>query len=1009
MKNLELYVKNDNGLDERVDLFDFEAVNLSQVIKDVKDIGKIFTDYSQSFKVPASANNNRIFQHYYNFNIQDGYDGRMKRDAVIKIAGADFRFGKIRLDDVDMRSNQPFSYKIVFFGSSVALSDILGKDELSDLDYLNRFNHDYDPNTVKNGFITGLEYDDTTESMIVGSNADVVYPFISCYSQYYYNSNSSDHGNSSFDPPSRNLHRPANSAHNGIEHTDLKPSLKIRHIINAIEDKYDGLFFDKTWFDSAPFNELYMLMHRDKGAITDSIAKESVFTQEDFGVNLDISQITTGLDLYNPQNTFYVARFKVEPITGTGPYDLRIVDTLSGDVLGEANGLSGNGDVVVGFDVLSSVELRNWNLNFFITTQEGSTLATYNAYLHLKKKVETYISYGSPVLAGNPTITDYPSENTDYSSPNSPETMASYIVIANQIPKMKVIDFLQSVFKMFNLTAYFERDTSLPQDSRIIVKSLNEYYSTGKSIDVSKYIDISNGTISRPPTYSEINFKYDKPSTFGIINQNTLLNDEFGDLTRNNRDLSVFFNDGGKYDIKLAFEHMLFERLSDEDDLTIRTPIQTGWLVDDNEKPVKTKPIIHYAVPTTVDDSAFPFAFIGGGQSQITTYFRPSNVSTDGFQTINFNEENDEFTGVLNKNSLYQVFYSTYIQKAFSKFSRLVKLEAKLPLNVLLNYELNDVFRINSLDYNINRIQTNLLTGKSVLELINGNFADSTRPDAPTDIVSVGTTSSTIDIEWTVPVGGVIATNYRVYIDGTEANFGAITYTGSTPDTPTATLRNLVNGQSYTIEVTSLSQDGVESYKSAPLVTSTTLNGSTPSDPTNLVLVSKTSTSINVSWTASVFGTPTGDNGYSVYLDGVFLTNVTTNSHSITGLSSTTSYDIKVKAFDSAAASDSGFSNTLTVVTNDALDLTAPSIPQDLETISKTTSSIFFGWQPSTDNVGVAGYKVYVNGTYLASTTNSSYNVTGLSSATLYTLNVSAYDANNNESALSQNLKETTN
>lgn len=1005
MKNLELYVKNDNGIDERVDLFDFEAVNLSQVIKDVKDIGKIFTDYSQSFKVPASANNNRIFQHYYNFNIQDGYDGRMKRDAVIKIAGADFRFGKIRLDDVDMRSNQPFSYKIVFFGSSVALSDILGKDELSDLDYLNRFNHDYDQNTVKNGLITGLEYDDTTESMVVGSNADVVYPFISCYSQYYYNSDSNDHGNSNFDPIGRNLHRPVNSAHNGIEHTDLKPSLKIRHIINAIEDKYDGLFFDKTWFDSAPFNELYMLMHRDKGAITDSIAAESVFTQEDFGVNLDISQITTGIEPINSIETSYVVKFIITPITGAGPYDIRIVDTLSGDILESANGLDGNGEVIVGFDVLSSVELRNWNLNFFITTQDGSTLATYNANLSIIKRERQL--YGNIVLSS--TFTNYPSDSTQYSSPNSPETMASKVILVNQIPKMKVIDFLQSIFKMFNLTAYFERDTSLPQDTRIIVKSLNEYYSTGKTIDVSKYINISSGTISRPPTYSEINFKYSKPSTFGIINQNTLLNDEFGDLTRNNRDLSVFFNDGGKYDIKLGFEHMLFERLSDEDNLTIRTPIQTGWLVDDNEKPVKTKPIIHYAVPTTVDDSAFPFAFTGGGQSQITTYFRPSNVSEDGLQTINFNEENDEFTGLENKNSLYQVFYSTYIQKAFSKLSRLVKLEAKLPLNVLLNYELNDVFRINSLDYNINKIQTNLLTGKSVLELINGNFADSTRPSPPTDVTSTGTTSTTIDITWTIPVGGVIATNYRAYIDGIEANYGSITYTGGNPDTPTATLRNLVDGQSYTVEVTSLSQDGVESYKSAPLITSTTLNGSTPSDPTNLVLVSKTSTSINVSWTVSVFGTPTGDNGYSVYLDGVFLTNVTTNSHSITGLSSTTSYDIKVKAFDSAAASDSGFSNTLTVVTNDALDLTAPSIPQNLETISKTTSSIFFGWQPSTDNVGVAGYKVYVNGTYLASTTNSSYNVTGLSSATLYTLNVSAYDANNNESALSQNLKETTN
>ena len=42
MKNLELYISN-----ERVDLFDFEAVNLNQKIKDVRDISKIFTDYSQ--------------------------------------------------------------------------------------------------------------------------------------------------------------------------------------------------------------------------------------------------------------------------------------------------------------------------------------------------------------------------------------------------------------------------------------------------------------------------------------------------------------------------------------------------------------------------------------------------------------------------------------------------------------------------------------------------------------------------------------------------------------------------------------------------------------------------------------------------------------------------------------------------------------------------------------------------------------------------------------------------
>ena len=59
MKNLELYIEDGNGNKDRIDLFDYEAVNLNQKIKDVRDISKIFTDYSQSFKVPASSNNNR--------------------------------------------------------------------------------------------------------------------------------------------------------------------------------------------------------------------------------------------------------------------------------------------------------------------------------------------------------------------------------------------------------------------------------------------------------------------------------------------------------------------------------------------------------------------------------------------------------------------------------------------------------------------------------------------------------------------------------------------------------------------------------------------------------------------------------------------------------------------------------------------------------------------------------------------------------------------------------------
>jgi hypothetical protein len=45
--------------------------------------------------------------------------------------------------------------------------------------------------------------------------------------------------------------------------------------------------------------------------------------------------------------------------------------------------------------------------------------------------------------------------------------------------------------------------------------------------------------------------------------------------------------------------------------------------------------------------------------------------------------------------------------------------DAFLPLRILYNFKLNDTFRINSRDYIINSITTNLQSGKSTMELLN--------------------------------------------------------------------------------------------------------------------------------------------------------------------------------------------------------------------------------------------------------------------------------------------------
>ena len=136
MQRLQLYIEDNNGDEILVDLFDNENVELTSTIQDIRDIGKVFTDYSQSFTVPASNTNNKIFRHYYNYNITgNAYDSRKKKTARIEINSLPFRKGKIFLNSVKMKNNKAYSYDITFYGETISLKDLIGDDELTDLDY----------------------------------------------------------------------------------------------------------------------------------------------------------------------------------------------------------------------------------------------------------------------------------------------------------------------------------------------------------------------------------------------------------------------------------------------------------------------------------------------------------------------------------------------------------------------------------------------------------------------------------------------------------------------------------------------------------------------------------------------------------------------------------------------------------------------------------------------------------------------------------------------------------
>lgn len=90
-------------------------------------------------------------------------------------------------------------------------------------------------------------------------------------------------------------------------------------------------------------------------------------------------------------------------------------------------------------------------------------------------------------------------------------------------------------------------------------------------------------------------------------------------------------------------------------------------------------------------------------------------------------------------------------------------------------------------------------------------------------------------------------------------------------------------------------------------------------------------------------------------------------------------------------------------------DNITPTTPAGLSATAVSSSQINLSWNASKDNVGVSGYKIYRDGTYLKSDTSASTSDTGLSPETPYCYTVSAYDAAGNESGQSSQACATTN
>jgi hypothetical protein len=677
--DLQLYIKDiDSGDYVQLDLFQDEKVELNLNVKNINDISKIISDFSQPFTIPTTPTNNRLFKHWYNADVDGNFNANIRVDAYIEINSLPFRYGSLQLDSCKLKRLMPYSYAVTFFGAGVNLSDKFGDDFLNVLD-LSEFDHDYNQTAVLNAM-----KGDTINS------GDIYYPLINARTYMTFGDNSSIDIN-----------------HNGnnIVYRDFKPAIREIRLIEAIEEKY-GITFSRDFFDRSIFYNKFLWCHKEAGQMRTSSDRVLVnyntktaetatgtgwgsipmpynFTTDEVFVNWQDYPTVINQAQANKR-----IKIRVKVVTtSTNNYRIELLD--NGVLFDEFTDLNGTTTVTV-YNKTIQEDSSNHDFTINVSSIEGNiTFST-----------ECYISYESSFGGFDRYIT--------ITSP-SQTTSNSVVKIREQLPDMKVKEYFVSLVNQFNLII---RPISVDE---YFIDTLDNWYSKGKAYDISSLVDIENIEVKKPSVKKKIDFLYQKTDT--ILGKQYFENNQlsYGDLK------AVYNIQGDELKIESQFENMLFMRFVDSG-TSVVTDLQGGFSVDKNNNPVKGKAISFYRNGFESSDN------IHVNGTSLTPIWHTATEDNYTFEqvtnSLNFGADNSSFFYAPIDTSLYYNFWKTYIEDLYNRKTRVLSLKCKLPVRILQGLELKDKFIIGDYKYKISSVKVDLTNGEADIEV----FSDLSNP-----------------------------------------------------------------------------------------------------------------------------------------------------------------------------------------------------------------------------------------------------------------------------------------
>jgi len=666
MNQVILTLTDSNGNSAILDLYENEKMHLNYKFTDITDFASV-GNYSQEFRVPASATNVDFFGAIFNVNFDGWFDFRKKVEAVLTVNTIPIASGHIQVKKLYWQSGKLFEFEVVFFGEVPNLARLLNEKKLKDIESI----------------VAGdLDYDLLHEYVETPPNEHTILTLC-------------DKWNLTASNPEG---QPVYSTVLAGQPT-YKP-LYVGHLTPAVKAQY---LFDEIMNDAGlQYSSDYL------GDILENVYVPFVNGQylnsslglNDNAANLALASNVNGLT-FAPSNNIYnlYSSFTEYEDAGnnwsagvfTAPYSAQYSFNIAAN--GRVNTL--NGEDFGNYPVKILVYVND------VFTYEYELLQT--SYLFFLNTTQTYAFNGGDTVKFKLQI--LPQDSTagtftwdvDLFGVGGVNQFGCGVEIASigtaltndtvlmefNAPDMKQIDFMTSIQKMFNLV--FVADKTLPNTLRI--EPMVEYIASGNTLDWSQKLDLSKDIMYSPTTdlqKAKFTFTYTEDGDYfnGIYKDNGRIYGRY-EVTESDFEVINEFATGEEK-VELAFASTPSAPVENTDVVVPKFLNAEGQFVQPKPRILYYFADFFVNMYDEVSDSVIQTAV-----KCLNNYSTMNATVTDN--DLNFAPEIPPHTIIANPyNNLYNRWWRNYYRELFDGQARILEGMFALTLNDVFSFQFSD-------------------------------------------------------------------------------------------------------------------------------------------------------------------------------------------------------------------------------------------------------------------------------------------------------------------------------